>query len=235
MSVKQAMILAAGLGTRMQHLTKDIPKPMVEVDGVSLIERHLRYLYLNNIHKIVINAHYKAEIFESFVKSLAIASKLEIHFSREEELLGTAGGVKNALNLLGEDPFFVINSDAMFVDQDQKNTSFIQLEKYWQTDYMPMMILLVEKNKAFGYRGNGDFDRDEEGKLSRDNAVRKFVNPGMYIMDYRVFQPYEEVKLDFFNVLIDLMEKQKLYGSIYQGEWYHIGDLKAHQDYAGIK
>jgi MurNAc alpha-1-phosphate uridylyltransferase len=235
MSVKQAMILAAGLGTRMQHLTKDIPKPMVEVDGVSLIERHLRYLYLNNIHKIVINAHYKAEIFESFVKSLPIASKLEIYFSREEELLGTAGGVKNALNLLGEDPFFVINSDAMFVDQDQKNTSFIQLEKYWQTDYMPMMILLVKKNKAFGYRGNGDFDMDEEGKISRDNAVREFVNPGMYIMDYKVFQPYEEMKLDFFNVLIDLMEKQKLYGCLYQGEWYHIGDLKAHQDYAGIK
>ena len=64
---KQAMILAAGMGSRMQHLTDNIPKPMIIVDGISLIERHLRYLLEHNIHKVVINTYYKAEIFESTV------------------------------------------------------------------------------------------------------------------------------------------------------------------------
>lgn len=104
--IKQAMILAAGMGSRMEHLTADIPKPMLLVHGTSLIERHLNYLYQHNIEKVVINTHYKGDILESFVKALPLYKKIEIHFSHEDELLGTAGGVKNALKFFGKDPFF---------------------------------------------------------------------------------------------------------------------------------
>ena len=114
--IKQAMILAAGLGSRMKELTKEIPKPMIQVDDMSLIERIIRYLKSNGIKKIVVNSCYKAEILERFILSLEIVKDLEIIFSREEELLGSGGGIKNALPFFNNEPFFIFNSDSIFVD-----------------------------------------------------------------------------------------------------------------------
>ncbi|MEK6734671.1 MAG: sugar phosphate nucleotidyltransferase, partial [Pseudomonadota bacterium] len=193
--IDQAMILAAGLGTRMQYLTKDIPKPMISVNGISLIERHLQYLYKNKISKLVINTHYKAEVFEEFVKSLEISKKFELYFSREKDLLGTAGGVKNALSFLGKDPFFVINSDSIFVDQE---SAFDLLEARWDRDYMPMLMLLAKKDKAFGYWAKGDFDMDAHGRLNQNDETRDFINPGMYLMDYKLFDSYKNDVLQFY-------------------------------------
>ncbi len=221
------MILAAGMGSRMEHLTKAVPKPMVVVDGITLIERHLRYLLKNDIQKIVMNTYYKAQVLEDFVMSLSIAKEFEISFSREEELLGTAGGIKNALPLLGKDPFFVINNDSIFIDEEP---AFAQLEKKWDPSSMLMLMLLTKKHNSFGYWKNGDFDMNELGQLNQANSVREFINPGMYITDYRLFEGYKEKKLEFFpTVFGDLMKADKLYGCEYNGRWYHIGDLKAHE------
>ena len=231
MIIKQAMILAAGLGSRMGELTQDIPKPMLIVEGMSLIERALLYLKQNNINKVVINTYYKAEIFEDFVRSLPIAKELDLAFSREKILLGTGGGIKHALTLLGKEPFFVLNSDAVFIDRKNKPTSFIQLQKNWQPEFMPMMMLLARKNKAFGYWGKGDFDINGLGELNQEQEIREFINPGLAVMDYRLFADYQEEILQFFPTIYkDLMKKHKLYGSIYEGNWYHIGDSKAYYE-----
>ncbi len=231
MQVNQAMILAAGMGKRMGELTQEIPKPMLIVEGISLIERALLYLKRNNINKVVINTHYKAEIFEEFVMSLPIAAELEIFFSREEILLGTGGGIKHALPLLGKEPFFVINSDAVFIDSKDKLTSFMQLQENWQSKIMPMMMLLARKNKAFGYWSKGDFDINEHNQLNQDQEIREFINPGLSVMDYRLFADYQEEVLQFSPTIYqDLIQKHKLYGSIYEGNWYHIGDTKAYYE-----
>ena len=229
--VKQAMILAAGLGSRMGDLTKEIPKPMIEVDGISLIERHLHYLLKNDIHKIVINTYYKADIFESFVKSLSISSKMDILFSREEELLGTAGGVKRALPLLGEEHFFVVNSDSLFIDNSASKTSFKQLEDNWDPNKMLLMLLLAQKDRAFGHWGKGDIDMDLENKLQLNKESGKYLFPGLSLMDYRVFVDYPEDVIQFPKIYKDLMSQDKVYGSIYQGQWLHIGDIKAYEIY----
>jgi N-acetyl-alpha-D-muramate 1-phosphate uridylyltransferase len=230
--IKQAMILAAGLGTRMGELTKDIPKPMIEVNGISLIERHLHYLLKNDIHKVVINTYYKADIFEAFVKSLSIASKMNILFSREGELLGTAGGVKKALSLLGEEPFFVVNSDSLFIDDSSSKTSFKQLEEEWDPSKMLLMLLLAQKDKAFGHWGKGDFDMDLGNKLNLNKESGQYLFPGLSLMDYRAFIDYPEDIIQFVPTIYkDLMSKDKVYGSIYQGQWLHIGDMKAYEIY----
>ena len=229
--IKQAMILAAGMGSRMKELTSDIPKPMLEVSGTSLIERHLNYLYQNNIKKVVINTYYKGEILEEFVKSLPVFLKLEIHFSRETELLGTAGGVKNALEFLGKDPFFVINSDAIYLDDDLNFSSFKQLEEQWRPDDMSALILLARKNRAFGYYGKGDFDLNNQMQLSLNKEGGEFIYIGMTIMDYRIFGNYQDTILEFYpTIYMDLISQSKLYGHIYQGQWLHIGDLQAYNE-----
>ena len=234
--ITQAMILAAGLGSRMGALTKDIPKPMLLVDGVSLIERHLNYLHKNNIHKVVINTYYQAEIFEKFVSSLPVFQKLQVYFSRENELLGTAGGVKNALHFLGKEPFFVINSDAIYLDDDPNFSSFTQLENNWQPDSMAILVLLANKNRAFGYYGKGDFDINQQNQISLNKESGEFIYAGMKIADYRIFENYPDKILQFYPTLYqDFMSKGKLYGCSYKGEWLHIGDTKAYNTYEPLK
>ena len=228
--IKQAMILAAGMGSRMKELTHDIPKPMLLVSGTSLIERHLNYLYKNDIHKVIINTHYKAETLEKFVLSLPIAKKLEIYFSREEELLGTAGGVKNALKYLGKEPFFIINSDAIYVDDDIKHSAFSQLEENWRLNNMSMLILLATKNRVFGYYGKGDFNMNEHKQLVLDKENGEFIHIGMTITDYRIFKNHPEKVLQFQNIYQDFMLKDEIYGYIYQGQWLHIGDIRAYNE-----
>lgn len=229
MNIKQAIILCAGMGSRMGHLTAEVPKPMVKIDGKTLIEHHLDYLNKNKLYKLVINTFYKSEILERFILSLPISRKFEIYFSREKELLGTAGGVKNALKFLGKEPFFIINNDSIFTDE---KPAFKLLELSWKPEIMPMLLLLTRKENAFGYWLNGDFDKNNQGQLSQNNPYREFINPGMYITDYRLFNNYFEEKLEFYpTVFKELMEQQKLYGVVHQGKWFHIGDLEAYNQY----
>ena len=160
---------------------------------------------------------------------LSVAKNFEIHFSRERELLGTAGGVKNALNLLGKEAFFVINNDSIFID---KFSAFAQLESSWDPNNMKMLMLLTQKQNSFGYWKNGDFDMNDLGQLNQINEVRQFINPGLYITDYRVFEDYSEDKLELFPTIgNDLMNNGELYGVVYNGDWYHIGDLKAYEEF----
>lgn len=228
--IKQAMILAAGMGSRMEHLTEDIPKPMLLVHGVSLIERHLNYLHKHNIEKVVINTFYKGDVLEKFVRSLAIYSKLEIHFSHEDKLLGTAGGVKNSLKFFGKDPFFVINSDAIYLDDNEEHPSLSQLEDRWQADKMLILILLAKKDNAFGYYGKGDFDLNDKKQLSLNKDSGEFIHAGMTILDYRSFKKYSDKVLEFYPIYSDLISQGKLCGCIHQGKWLHIGSLKAYNE-----
>lgn len=232
--IKQAMILAAGLGTRMKDLTHSIPKPMIQVEGISLIERIINYLYLNGVEKIVINTHYLSELFEEHIKKLEEYKKVKIIFSREEELLGTGGGVKNALKHFSDEPFFVLNSDSLFIDKQK--SALEQLETAWDPKRMKMLILLVPILNAYGYRYKGDFDLNADGTLNQINEKREFVHPGLYIMDYRVFEHYEENIIQFYpQIMLELIKDKKLFGVVYQGDWYHIGDKEAFVEFPGFR
>jgi N-acetyl-alpha-D-muramate 1-phosphate uridylyltransferase len=232
--VKQAMILAAGLGSRMKELTKEIPKPMIQVEDMSLIEKTIRYLKSNGIKKIVVNTCYKAEILEKFILSLEAIKDIEIIFSREEELLGSGGGIKNALPFFNNQPFYILNSDSIFVDKDKNNSSFKQLEVSWDPKKASMLLLLSKKEKSFGYWEKGDFNIETDSKINQVAETRQYIYSGMALIDQRLFEhlPSESVAFPIdFKVL---MQKNCLRGIIYDGNWYHIGDLKAFNEFSGF-
>jgi len=228
--ITQAMILSAGLGTRMGVHTKEVSKSMLLVDGVSLIERHLNYLFKNKIFKVVINTFYKAEILEEFISKLPVAQNLDIFFVREPELLGTGGGVKNALSILGQDPFFLINNDAVFVDDDAHNPSIQQLQRNWNPQQMKILILLAQKDRSFGFRDKGDFDMNHKGELILNKQNGEYIHAGMQIIDYRVFTKYSDKIFQLISVYNDSIEQNKLFGVVYKGNWLHIGDDRAYED-----
>jgi MurNAc alpha-1-phosphate uridylyltransferase len=149
------MIYAAGFGTRMAPLTADRPKPMVEVAGKPLIDHALEQAA--GINRIVVNTHYMAE------KLNAHLADRPVQLIHEETLLGNGGGLRNALPLLGNDPVYTLNSDAVWAGAPALG----QLAEAWDPARMDALLLLIDPSRAHGHKGRGDFILDADGRIKR--------------------------------------------------------------------
>src|SRR6185437_14132433 len=150
---KTAMVLAAGLGTRMKPLTDKRPKPLVEVAGRALIDHALDRLAEAGIERAVINVHHFAEQLE---RHLAARKKPQITISDERGLLlGTGGGILKALPILGDAPFYLINSDTLWIDGVKPNLA--RLAEGFDAKTMDALLLLAPTTGSIGYAGRGVF------------------------------------------------------------------------------
>jgi len=158
----QAIVLAAGLGTRMRPLTNDRPKPLVTVAGRTLIDHVLDRLVASGIGRAVVNLHYRADQLEAHLKE---RSSPCISLSDERaEILDSGGGVKQALRLLKPDPFFTINADAIWTEPG--GSIFRRMAEAFAPSAMDELMLVVPLSHAVGYAGRGDFYMDADGRLS---------------------------------------------------------------------
>ncbi|MEY4160404.1 MAG: hypothetical protein RLZZ136_1025, partial [Pseudomonadota bacterium] len=168
-----AMVMAAGLGTRMRPLTAFQPKPLVKVAGKALINHSLDRLTEAGLSRAVVNVHYLPEALEahlSHYKDLAITISDE-----RQMLLETGGGMIKAQAHL-PDPFFCVNSDNIWLDGPRN--AFAELSLAWDPSKMDALLLLVRHPAAGNYTGQGDFYLDPLGKLSRRQSGR--VAPFVY-------------------------------------------------------
>lgn len=222
---KRAMIMAAGLGTRMRPLSDARPKPLVEVRGKALIDHAIDRLKDAGVEMIVVNLHYKAEMIRAH---LSARKDVEILYSDESEgLLGTGGGVVKALDLFHGEPFFIHNSDSIWVEGVGK--ALDRMTQGWNPDSMDALLLMVPLMNSIGYEGRGDFLMDSLGHLSRVPAGRlsPFAYPGVQIVHPRLFDQPPEGGFST-NVLWDrAIEKERLYGVRMDGVWIHVGTPQA--------
>ncbi len=219
-SPKTAMVLSAGLGKRMRPLTDDRPKPMVPFMGRPLIDHALDRLADAGVERAVVNLHYKGEMIR---EHLAGRDDLEIVFSEEPVLLETGGGVGNALKLLGDDPFYVVNSDAVWLNGG--TDALGRLAGLWDGARMDALLMLHATVDAYGYDGPGDFNADTLGRLTRrpEGEISPWLFAGVEIVDPAVFAGTPEGPFSL-NVVFDrAMERERLYGMRHDGEWFHIG------------
>ncbi len=223
--VKSAMILAAGRGLRMQPLTNKLPKPLVVVAGKTLLARTFDHLNKLQISKIVVNCHYLAPLLENFVKT----NYPETFISHEENLLDSGGGIKKALPLLGEEPFFTLNGDSIWSHSE----SLRAMGKVWNETEMDALLLLLPKEKAYGYLGRGDFYMSSKGKLSRpdSDSMAPFVYIGVQLVSPRLFQPAPEGPFSVNLLWDEALQKGRLYGYVHEGEWFHISTPQDLQKY----
>lgn len=217
---KTAMVLSAGFGKRMRPLTDTMPKPMVSVNGTPLIGHVMNRLVDVGVERAIVNLHYLGEQIQEF---LANETRLEIIFSEEVDLLETGGGVKHAMPVLGSDPFYVINSDAFWLDGYEN--ALLRLAREWQEVQMDVLLMLQSTVYAYGYDGLGDFDADATGKLERrpEAAVTPWLFAGIQIMHPRALKNTPEGAFSLNVVYDQASEAERLYGMIHDGEWFHIG------------
>jgi N-acetyl-alpha-D-muramate 1-phosphate uridylyltransferase len=221
----RAMIMAAGLGTRMRPLTNDRPKPLVEVGGKTLIDHAIDRLAAAGVTVIVVNLHYKAEMIKDH---LAHRRDVEIHFSDESEgLLGTGGGVTKALSFFGREPFYIHNSDTIWVEG--YGAALERMKGRWDPEVMDGLLLMAPMITAIGYEGTGDFNMDPSGHLTRvpQGRVSPFAYPGVQIVHPRLFDNPPAGGFST-NVLWDrAIEKERLFGIRLDGVWIHVGTPQA--------
>lgn len=216
---QKAMIMAAGLGLRMRPLTEHIPKPLVPVAGKPLIDYSLDLLAQSGIPEAVVNSHYLAQLLELHLHSRKAAPK--IHISHEDVVLETGGGIKNALSMLGNSPFFVMNSDIIYVDG--KVPALHRLAQAWDDEKMDALLLLNKVEDAVGYDGKGDFFIEDSGKLRRraEDEAAPYVFTGVQIIHPRLFADSPDGKFSL-NILYN-KNLGRIGALVHDGNWLHIG------------
>jgi len=236
-----AMILAAGLGTRMRPITNKTPKPLVKVNKRTLIDHALDRLVDGGISDVVVNLHYHGDQIE---RHLDLRKSPAITYSWEkDELLETGGGVKQALPQLGKKPFWVVNSDSTWLNGPIDMMT--RMNAIWDDDKMDGLLLLHSTVDAYGYDGRGDFNAEGDGMLTRrtEGEVTPWLFTGIQILHPRLFKNTPDGAFSL-NLLYDqALENDRLYGMVHDGEWFHVGTPEGLGDaeeymkyrYAGIK
>ena len=217
-----AMLLAAGLGKRMRPLTATRPKPLVEVGGRSLLDHALDRVRAGGVRRAVVNVHYLADALEAHLRRHA--EGLDIAISDERaELLETGGGVVHALPLLGERPFYVVNTDNLWVDGPADTLRL--LAGGWDDAEMDALLLVVPLARATAHEGLGDFHMDSAGRLARRAArrVAPFVYTGVQLVSPRLFDDAPTGPFSMNLLWNRAIEAGRVFGVVHQGLWCDVG------------
>ena len=220
--VDTAMIMAAGKGTRMMPLTADRPKPLIEVAGVKLLDHVLDHLRGAGVGKVVINAHYRADQVERHMADHA--RDVEVTISDERDLLlDTGGGLVRALPLISDDPFLCVNADNWWTDDGEN--AFTRLMHAWNDAAMDVLMLVVPYAEANNTQGQGDFNMDAHGRLSRrtQGSQGAFVWTGIQLLSKRlIVGPPSDVFST--NVFWDrAIGDGRCFGLQHNGLWFDVG------------
>jgi MurNAc alpha-1-phosphate uridylyltransferase len=218
---RRAMIMAAGFGQRMRPLTNGKPKPLVKVLGKPLIDYGFARLSEVGCELAVVNVHYLPDQIEAWARNHA-SPRIVISDERAE-ILDTGGGIVKALPLLGDEPFFVVNSDSIWIDRGKP--ALERLIAGWDDQRMDCLLLLCHPKRTIGYDGHGDFLMDAEGRLTGrpKQGETGLAYIGAYLVHPRLFA---NVRLSKFsmNLLWDrAIAQRRLYGIEHEGQWLHVG------------
>ena len=225
---KTAMILAAGLGTRMRPLTETTPKALVPVDGQPLIDWAIRRFAEAGIETLVVNTHHHADQLNAHLDTV---DGVTVSVTHEADLLETGGGIRNALPLLGGEPFFVANSDSIWLNGP--TSTLARLVGAWDDGAMDVLLLVNATVEAVGYDGVGDFFCDPDGRLARrpELEVAPYVFTGLQMVHPRAFDGAPDGAFSMNRVFDAALEAGRLFGVVHDGVWLHVGTPE-HRDEA---
>jgi MurNAc alpha-1-phosphate uridylyltransferase len=223
---KTAMVLAGGLGTRMQPLTDDRPKALVPVAGKALIDHTLDRLAEVGVETAVVNVHHFADMVE---EHLSRRGAPHVVISDERAgLLDSGGGIAKALPLLGPDPFYVANIDIVWIEGPHR--ALQTLADAWDPALMEICILLAPRGQTYGYERPEGFVLDDEGRLAHSNSTNPlppYNNLGMQIMKPEVVAGRGVESFSIVPIWKQLSAQGRLHGAVMDGYALHVSDPQA--------
>lgn len=218
-----AMVMAAGLGKRMRPLTATRPKPLVQVAGKALLDHTLDRLRAAGVRRAIVNVHYLADALEAHLRKNA--KDLEITVSDErKQLMETGGGIVQARELIGPDPFLVVNSDNFWLDGPVDAIRL--LGAAWDDARMDALLLLVPLARAHCHGGRGDFHLAPDGRITKRRGpgrVAPFVYIGIQILSPRIVADWPEGPFSTMLFWERAIAAGRAYGVVHQGLWVDVG------------
>jgi MurNAc alpha-1-phosphate uridylyltransferase len=217
----KAMVLAAGLGLRMRPLTDRMPKPLVAVAGRALLDHVLDKLADAGVREAVVNVHY---LPDQIIDHVASRAQPHVIISDERDVvLGTGGGVVKALPMLGDAPFFHVNSDTMWMDGVRPNLA--RLAEAFDPARMDILLLMAPTTSSIGYNGSGDYAMAADGTLRKRKELQvvPFVYAGVAIMSPAIFADAPKGEFSLTKMFDRANEQERLYGLRMDGVWMHVG------------
>jgi N-acetyl-alpha-D-muramate 1-phosphate uridylyltransferase len=217
----KAMVLAAGLGLRMRPLTERMPKPLVSVAGRTLLDHVLDKLGNAGAAEAIVNVHY---LPDQIIDHVAGRKRPRVTISDERNLvLGTGGGVVKALPLLGNEPFFLVNADTLWIDGVRPNLA--RLAEAFDASRMDILLLMAPTASSIGYDGSGDYAMLPDGALRKrkEHQVVPFVYAGVAIMSPAIFARAPKGEFSLTKMFDAANEQERLFGLRLDGTWMHVG------------
>ena len=221
MSVKTALILCAGFGKRLEPLTKSIPKPLVKIKDITLLERTLQVIDKLEIKEVKINTFYLEDQIIDFIKNYK--SSLEIEIIKDgKEILDTGGGILNLINSSEDENFIVFNPDTMW---DIKYIDELKgMIEYYDSNKLSNLLLVVNKKKSFDKRFIGDFELKNKSLFKYEN--NNFIYIGCQIINKKILNNISDTSFSISKVWNNELSKNNLNGFESTKEFFHVTDLE---------
>ena len=220
MRINTALILCAGFGKRLNPITLNTPKPLLEIKDVSMLERCIHLIKKLGIQKILLNTFYLKDQFSVFLKSKNFNIDIKI-IEDGEYILDTGGGIQNMIKDSNEKDFIIFNPDTIW-SNDYKD-EILQMEKIYFSEKLENILLLANKKLSFDKKLKGDFNL--KNNLINKEAEKEFIYIGCQIINKKLFIKEKIENYSILEIWNNLLDQKKLFGYESQKDFYHLTDL----------
>lgn len=221
MKINTALILCAGYGKRLNPITLKIPKPLIEINEITLLENSINFLEKLEIENIKINTYYLHNQIQDFILNYKSNSKIEI-LNDGNEILDTGGGILNLINRSDENDFIVLNPDTVWGDNYLKTT--INMMDYYFQKKVKNLLMIVNKENSFDERMRGDFSLSNEKLLK--NKENNFIYTGLQIINKSLFTNEKVMPFSVTKIWDEAIKNKMLYGFESKEQFIHLTDLE---------
>ena len=220
MRINTALILCAGFGKRLNPVTLNTPKPLLEIKDVSMLERCINLIEKLGIQKILINTFYLKDQFSVFLNSKNFNLDIKI-IEDGEHILDTGGGIQNMIKDSNETDFIIFNPDTIW-SNDYKD-EILKMEKMYFSEKLENILLLVNKKFSFDKKLKGDFNL--KNNLINKEVKKEFIYIGCQIINKKLFIKDKIENYSILEIWNNLLDQEKLFGYESQKDFYHLTDL----------
>ena len=224
MKIKTALILCAGFGKRLNPITLKIPKPLIKVKNLELLEHNINLIVSLGIKEIKINTYYLKDEIKNFVQKHSQKKKIQI-IEDGDSILDTGGGILNLIKSSQSNDFLIFNPDTLW-DLNYKETINDMIDYYFKNK-IKNLLMVVNKSNSFDKRFKGDFKLNNN-KLSKDTESN-YIYTGCQIINRELFNSFNEEIFSISKIWNKQTNKNELYGYEYKGSFIHLTDIEIYK------
>ena len=220
MKIKTALILCAGFGKRLNPLTLEIPKPLLKIKNISMLEHCINLVISLGIKNIILNTYHLEDKIIDFIKKKNFSINIEIK-KDGVKILDTGGGILNMINSSLENDFLIFNPDTLWNEKYYQDIK--KMQEYYFSQNLNNILLLTKKNNSFDLNLTGDFNL-KNNLITKDS--KEFIFIGCQILNKELFKNYQINNFSISEIWENLLQTKGLNGYESENKFYHLTNLE---------